>query len=143
MTTRVITSKNQEFSNSRKYARKTYLNRLVREQTGLCYHCKKEIVSLYEIRSRIVDIDYDKQEVLLFNEVGDNELFALATVDHLVKLENGGNSHWRNLVASCFACNNERSKSKDDLPLKPAVRRQLRQFGTRLGPLLKQAGFST
>jgi len=71
----------------RKNKYRSHRLRLWEAQHGKCWWCKCDCV--------------------LEGSGGDVKQF---TVDHIISISVGGTNHWRNLVGSCFKCNNKRGK---------------------------------
>ena len=73
--------------NNRRAHYKWTRNRLWIIQKGICYWCGKQCVK--------------------DGLGGDRDQF---TVDHVIPLGASGTNHWKNMIGSCFSCNNTRNK---------------------------------
>lgn len=113
-TIRTIAQKNRR-SGMRKTARRNFLDRVV-SPFSLCHWCGITILWRTKIPeewtfkydgppgTQIARITRGSQKI--------EEVYRLATIDHVESLASGGGNHPFNLVAACARCNNDRSKSQ-------------------------------
>lgn len=73
--------------------RKRRRNKLYQEQDGLCHWCKKDMRD---------DVPEDHPDRV--------------TLDHVMPISKGGTNDLSNLVAACFACNQERKNVPPEIP---------------------------
>lgn len=84
------------------------LDSLLYRQGHKCHWCGRWLVRLQTLDD--CDIIKLTAHMVTWRD-GDDILIAhIATSDHLKELSAGGDSHIRNLVASCLTCNNKRSR---------------------------------
>lgn len=77
---------------------------LLSAQRHRCYFCGRRIVHVSKIpKDKRLAIDATTVTYLRRGQVR-RELFA--TIEHLVPIRAGGRNDRRNLVATCFCCNN-------------------------------------
>jgi len=95
-------------------ARLSHLARLYAEQNSLCHWCHSATVMLRYIR---------KESIVRINNggvvwrIGEETFFArIATVDHLVKVSDGGGNEPENVVMACATCNKDRTKTRSPVP---------------------------
>ena len=76
---------------------------------GLCHWCREPITMRRTIEDHEVILETSRS--IRWRDTDGTELVALiATVDHVMGLENGGTNYHRNLVAACAGCNGMRSR---------------------------------
>lgn len=87
----------------RKVARKNFLDAIT-SPFGECHWCGKVIFWRERAPDSWTPTPYGHERVRVFRE-GKFEYYALATIDHVESLADGGGNHPFNLVPSCSPCN--------------------------------------
>jgi 5-methylcytosine-specific restriction endonuclease McrA len=83
---------------------------LLIKQEGKCYYCGREIICIASIlNNNIVHINNGKGTVL-YTSNGEDILAYYATVEHKVRMIDGGKNDEENIVASCYKCNIRKNK---------------------------------
>lgn len=109
--------------NRRKAAQKN-LDKLLRRQNHVCHWCGRKIVRLKTIREKYKIV---KQTATCITYVicnGKEIRNLIATVDHLIPLAvpHQDANRFKNIVASCFTCNQRHSQGVDMTNRKNQVR---------------------
>lgn len=97
------------------------LGNLLKRTGGRCHWCGTPLVCLEELRSRGIAYTQVDAWHVTWEEDGQRHTRRFATVDHVVPIRAGGSNYFRNLVASCAACNNLRTKMESPKTLAERV----------------------
>jgi hypothetical protein len=102
--------KKRKYKNKAEQARKYHLPNLLKRFNYQCHWCKDSIVLRRSIVASTIIVE--KHGIVVFFDNGSPKEVKLASVDHLKTLASGGTNEKKNLVPSCWFCNNDRSNKK-------------------------------
>ena len=102
-------SKNKKNRKKRRQLSNTKFMEVAARQGSYCYWCGIKVIREAAIPKKN-RISRGNRKTIVYLSNGELREEAVATIDHLLRFEDGGNDQIENLVISCYICNIERDR---------------------------------